>query len=73
MAHDHGGEHGHSHAPANFGKAFAIGVGLNLTYVVLEVVFGLIAHSIALVADAAHNLGDVLALVLAWVASRVLC
>jgi len=71
VAHDHGGEHGHghSHAPASFGKAFAIGVALNMTYVVLEVVFGLFAHSIALVADAGHNLGDVLALVLAWVAS----
>lgn len=67
MAHEHG--HGHSHAPANFGRAFAIGVGLNTTYVVLEVIFGLFAHSIALVADAGHNLGDVLALVLAWVAS----
>ncbi len=66
MAHEHGG---HSHAPANFGRAFAIGIALNATYVVLEVVFGLFAHSIALVADAGHNLGDVLALVLAWVAS----
>ena len=67
VAHEHG--HGHSHAPANFGRAFAIGVALNATYVVLEVVFGLFAHSIALVADAGHNLGDVLSLVLAWVAS----
>lgn len=67
MAREHGD--GHSHAPARFGKAFAIGVALNATYVVLEVVFGLLAHSIALVADAGHNLGDVLSLILAWVAS----
>ncbi|MDQ2784652.1 MAG: cation diffusion facilitator family transporter [Chloroflexota bacterium] len=67
MAHEHG--HGHSHAPARFGRAFAIGVALNATYVVLEVVFGLFAHSITLVADAGHNLGDVLSLILAWVAS----
>ena len=69
MAHEHG--HGHRHAPASFGRAFAIGVGLNAAYVILEVVFGLFAHSIALVADAGHNVGDVLSLVLAWVASML--
>ncbi len=66
MVREHG--HDHSHAPA-IGRAFAIGVALNATYVVLEVIFGLFAHSIALVADAGHNLGDVLSLILAWVAS----
>lgn len=75
MAHDHGHRHhhghGHGHAPANFGAAFAIGVGLNLVYVVAEVVFGLLAHSLALVADAGHNLGDVLGLALAWGASAL--
>jgi cobalt-zinc-cadmium efflux system protein len=67
VAHENG--QGHSHAPASFGRAFALGVGLNATYVILEVVFGLLAHSLALVADAGHNLGDVLSLALAWVAS----
>src|SRR6185503_8930554 len=52
-----------------FGRAFAIGVTLNTAYVVAQVVFGLLANSVALLADAAHNLGDVLSLVLAWGAS----
>jgi cobalt-zinc-cadmium efflux system protein len=60
MAHDH------SHAPANFNKAFAIGIGLNTAYVLFEVVFGILGHSLALLADAGHNLSDVLALLLAW-------
>jgi cobalt-zinc-cadmium efflux system protein len=66
--HDHGHDHGHSHshAPANFDRAFAIGVGLNVAFVIAELVFGLRTNSLALVADAGHNLGDVLALVLAW-------
>src|SRR5205085_2197360 len=67
MAHDHG--HGHSHAPANFGKAFAIGIALNVVFVVIEAVYGRLSHSLALVADAGHNLSDVLGLVLAWGAS----
>lgn len=61
--------HQHDHAPTNFNRAFAIGVGLNLAYVIIEVVYGLLAHSLALVADAGHNLGDVLGLLLAWGAS----
>src|SRR5678815_5137741 len=74
-AHDHAHEHGHDHAhgpgghvhgPASFDRAFAIGVGLNVLFVLAEVAFGLREHSLALVADAGHNLGDVLALVLAW-------
>lgn len=60
------GVSGHSHAPASFGSAFAIGVSLNLGFVVLEVIYGIFAHSLALVADAGHNLGDVLGLLLAW-------
>lgn len=60
---------GHHHGPANFGSAFAIGIGLNLVFVVVETAAGLIYNSMALVADAGHNLSDVLALVLAWVAS----
>jgi len=64
--HHHGHGHGHSHAPASFGRAFAIGVTLNAGFVILEVVYGLMAHSLALVADAGHNLGDVFGLLLAW-------
>lgn len=69
-AHPPGGGHHHHHAaPANFDRAFAIGVGLNLAFVVAEAVFGLQAHSLALLADAGHNLSDVLGLALAWAGS----
>jgi cobalt-zinc-cadmium efflux system protein len=64
--HGHGHGHGHSHAPANFDRAFAIGVALNLAFVGVEAVYGILAHSIALLADAGHNLSDVAGLVLAW-------
>jgi cobalt-zinc-cadmium efflux system protein len=66
-----GETHDHSHAPKDFGKAFAIGIGLNVTYVVIQVLFGIFAHSLALLADAGHNLGDVLGLLLAWGATRL--
>jgi cobalt-zinc-cadmium efflux system protein len=56
----------HNHLPASFGSAFAIGIILNLGFVILEVVYGVFAHSLALVADAGHNMGDVLGLLLAW-------
>jgi cobalt-zinc-cadmium efflux system protein len=80
MGHDHGGHHhgsregshgGHHHGPRSLSRAFAIGVGLNAMFVVVEVVFGVMAQSVALVADAAHNFGDVLGLVLAWAAARL--
>jgi len=61
--------HAHDHAPARHDRAFALGVALNLAFVCIEAGFGLMAHSLALVADAGHNLSDVLGLVLAWVAS----
>jgi cobalt-zinc-cadmium efflux system protein len=61
--------HGHHHGPANFGSAFMIAIGLNLAFVVIEAAAGFIYGSMALVADAGHNLSDVLALVLAWIAS----
>jgi len=67
--HDCGHSHGaggHSHAPASFGSAFAIGIALNFGFVIVEAVYGVLAHSLALVADAGHNLGDVLGLLLAW-------
>ena len=66
--HAHGGL-GHVHAPANFGKAFAIGIALNLAFVGAEVVFGLLGHSVALLADAGHNMSDVLGLGVAWAAT----
>ncbi|HSJ77122.1 MAG TPA: cation transporter, partial [Erythrobacter sp.] len=61
--------HGHHHAPKDFGRAFALGIGLNVAFVVIEASAGLLYNSMALVADAGHNLSDVLALMLAWVAS----
>lgn len=61
--HDH---HGHSHEPPSSNAAFAIGVVLNLGFVVAEVLSGLAAHSLALISDAGHNLSDVFCLLLAW-------
>jgi cobalt-zinc-cadmium efflux system protein len=68
-SHDHGLGHAHVHAPANFGKAFAVGIALNTALVVAEAVYGYISNSTALLADAGHNLSDVLGLVMAWAAS----
>jgi len=69
-SHGHGQHHGHghSHAPASFGPAFAIGTALNLGFVIVEAIYGVISDSVALLADAGHNLSDVLGLVMAWVA-----
>jgi cobalt-zinc-cadmium efflux system protein len=67
MAHSH--SHSHSHGGADHGREFALGVGLNVVFVIVEAVFGLIAGSLALLADAGHNLSDVLGLLLAWGAS----
>lgn len=71
--HGHGhhghGHHGLGHAPASFGRAFAIGIGLNLGFVIVEAAYGFISGSMALIADAGHNLSDVLGLVIAWIAS----
>ena len=64
--HGHGHSHGHHHGPSNIGRAFAIGVGLNTLFVAVEVAAGFWAGSMALLADAGHNLSDVLALLLAW-------
>jgi cobalt-zinc-cadmium efflux system protein len=63
--HAHGG-HGHSHAPANFDSAFLIGISLNAGFVVLETIYGFAANSMALLADAGHNLSDVFGLLMAW-------
>jgi cobalt-zinc-cadmium efflux system protein len=56
----------HSHSPANYGRAFAIGIALNSIFIIFEVIYGRISHSLALVADAGHNFSDVFGLVLAW-------
>ncbi|MCP5397477.1 MAG: cation transporter [Sphingomonadaceae bacterium] len=70
--HHHGHSHGgHSHAPKDFGRAFAIGIVLNSAFVVVEAVYGFLSGSMALVADAGHNLSDVLALLLAWGAATL--
>lgn len=67
----HAMAHAHDHGAPNFNRAFAIGVGLNLAYVIVEATYGWISHSLSLVADAGHNLSDVLGLLLAWGASRL--
>ena len=64
--HDHHEDRGHVHAPRNFGLVFAIATGLNVALVAIQVFYGIIAHSVALLADAGHNLGDALGLVIAW-------
>jgi cobalt-zinc-cadmium efflux system protein len=64
--HAHAVGHSHAHARLDYGRAFAIGIALNLVYVVAEAAAGLISGSLALLADAGHNLGDVLSLSLAW-------
>ena len=59
--------HSHNHpSPTNYSLAFGIGTLLNIVFVIIEVIFGFMSNSLALIADAGHNLGDVLALVLAW-------
>src|SRR5262249_18547329 len=75
MPHDHAHDghshshHGHAHGRPDFGRAFAIGIALNGVYVVGEIVYGFLANSLALLADAGHNASDVAALALAWLAA----
>ena len=64
--HAHGHSHGHAHAPANIDRAFAIGIALNAGFVAIEAFYGWKVDSLALLADAGHNLSDVAGLVLAW-------
>jgi cobalt-zinc-cadmium efflux system protein len=69
-AHEHHHHHHHhAHRPGPGNRAFAWGIGLNVALVVVQVVYGLIAHSLALLADAGHNLSDVMGLVIAWLAA----
>ncbi|QGZ39842.1 cobalt-zinc-cadmium efflux system protein [Pseudoduganella flava] len=68
--HDHAGHHHHHHGdPVNHGRAFAIAITLNAVFVAVEFVYGFLANSTALMADAGHNLSDVLGLMLAWAAA----
>ena len=62
----------HSHSPANYNRAFAAGFALNLGFVIVEAVFGVLAGSLALLADAGHNLTDVIGLSLAWTANYLM-
>ena len=62
---------GHDHAPADYGRAFLIGTVLNLGFVAVEAFYGIVANSVALLADAGHNLSDVLGLLLAWGAATL--
>jgi len=75
MAHDHHNhhdhEHHHHHGPKTYDRAFLIGIALNTGFVIVETVYGFLANSLALLADAGHNLGDVLGLLLAWVAASL--
>lgn len=67
--HHHG--HDHDHGPADFNRAFLIGIVLNTVFVTVEAGYGFAANSMALLADAGHNLGDVLGLVVAWIGARL--
>ena len=67
--HNHSAIGGHHHLPASFDRAFAIGIALNTAFVIAETIYGLRANSLSLVADAGHNLGDVLGLAMAWAAT----
>ena len=64
--HHHHGHHDHHHGVGNYGRAFFIGIVLNTGFIVAEVIYGLAANSLALLADAGHNASDVLGLFLAW-------
>ncbi|HEV2614210.1 MAG TPA: cation diffusion facilitator family transporter [Gammaproteobacteria bacterium] len=72
--HGHGHDHSHGHHHGNFSnqKAFLIATGLNLGFVIVEVIYALMANSMSLLADAGHNLGDVVGLVFAWFANYLL-
>lgn len=69
MSHDHSHHHSHSHQVTNYNRAFALGILLNGVFIAIEVGYGVLADSLALVADAGHNISDVFILLLAWGAS----
>ncbi|WP_379971032.1 cation diffusion facilitator family transporter [Ectobacillus sp. sgz5001026] len=73
MAHHHteskGHQHGHDHHHAgNYGFAFGVGIVLNTLFIIVEATYGILGDSLALLADAGHNLSDVLGLIVAWIA-----
>jgi len=61
--------HTHQHEAAGHDRAFAIGTALNLSFVAIEFMAGRMSHSLALVANAGHNLGDVFSILLTWSAA----
>jgi cobalt-zinc-cadmium efflux system protein len=69
--HHHGHSHGHGHGAhrTDYGRSFALGIALNSVFIVIELSYGFVANSVALLADAGHNLSDVLALAMAWAAA----
>lgn len=73
MTHDHRHEHRghghHGHGQPNYNRAFVVGITLNVGFVAVEALFGFLNNSLALLADAGHNLSDVLGLLLAFGAS----
>ncbi|MBD2326145.1 cation diffusion facilitator family transporter [Alkalinema sp. FACHB-956] len=68
-SHSHNHSHSHHSLPDRFDRAFLLSVGLNIAFTLIEVTYGLLGNSLALIADAGHNLSDVLGLLLAWGAS----
>ncbi|WP_131783103.1 cation diffusion facilitator family transporter [Legionella gresilensis] len=70
--HDHHGQHSHHSVPAAFNSAFLIAISANGAFVVFQIIFSFLANSTSLLADAVHNLGDVLGLVFAWIANGLL-
>ncbi|VAV99634.1 Cobalt-zinc-cadmium resistance protein CzcD [hydrothermal vent metagenome] len=72
LSHSHHDRHGpHGHMPKDFSRAFALGIALNAIYIVIEVIYGLMAGSMALLADAGHNLSDVMGLAVAWAGAEL--
>lgn len=71
--HDHHHGHGqhHHHVPPDAGRILAFGILLNAVFVAVEFAYGIMANSVALLADAGHNLGDVLGLVIAWIGAHL--
>lgn len=70
--HHHDHPHHHDHAPSEFNRAFIIAIIANALFVIGQMVVASLANSTSLLADAVHNLGDVMGLVLAWIAQRLL-
>ena len=69
--HNHAHGHGHAHGPASYNRAFAVGIALNTGFVIVEAFYGIMGNSLALLADAGHNLSDVLSLIMAWGAAAL--